>query len=82
VIVKLWSGKSQAQKRSLSDAIVREVTEILSYGEESVSVGFEEVSPSEWSRRVYEPDIQGKWKTLTKEPGYGPGPDVRKLKGE
>ena len=28
VIVKLWPGKSDAQKRELSDAIVREVTRI------------------------------------------------------
>lgn len=74
VIVKLWPGKSLAQKRALSDAIVRDVANILNYGEESVSVGFEEVSSNEWSARVYEPDIQGKWDTLLKRPGYGPGP--------
>jgi 4-oxalocrotonate tautomerase len=74
VIVKLWPGKSEAQKRGLSDAIVPGVTDILNYGEESASVGFEEVAPNEWSTRVYGPDIQGKWETLTKEPGYGPGP--------
>jgi 4-oxalocrotonate tautomerase len=73
VIVKLWPGKSDAQKRALSDAIVRNMAEILDHGEASVSVGFEEVAPNEWSTRVYAPDIQGKWKTLTKTPGYGPG---------
>lgn len=75
VIVKLWPGKSEAQKRDLSDAIVRDVTRVLNYGAESVSVGFEEVGPSDWSARVYEPDIRDKWDTLTKEPGYGPGRD-------
>ena len=44
VIVKLWPGKSAEQKRRLSDAIVRDVTSILNYGDESVSVAFEEVS--------------------------------------
>lgn len=29
VIVKLWPGKTQAQKLELSDAIVRDVTVIL-----------------------------------------------------
>ena len=43
VIVKLWPGKSAEQKRRLSDAIVRDVTSILNYGDESVSVAFEEV---------------------------------------
>jgi 4-oxalocrotonate tautomerase len=74
VIVKLWPGKSEAQKRDLSDAIVGEVTRILNYGEESVSVGFEDVDPGDWSAHVYGPDIQAKWRTLSKRPGYGPGP--------
>lgn len=72
VIVKLWPGKSDAQKRDLSDAIVRDVTSILGYGDESVSVGFEEVAPDEWTARVYEPDIENKWDALVKEPGYRP----------
>jgi len=75
VIVKLWPGKSDAQKGDLSDAIVRDVTRILNYGDESVSVGFEEVAPPDWSAQVYAPDIQGKWDTLVKQPGYGPGPN-------
>ena len=74
VIVKLWPGKSQAQKQALSDAIVRDVANILGYGDDSVSVGFEEVSSAQWSAEVYGPDIQDRWATLTKQPGYGPGP--------
>ena len=74
VIVKLWPGKTQAQKQALSDAIVRDVTSTLGYGDESVSVGFEEVPSAEWSAKVYGPDIQDRWATLTKQPGYGPGP--------
>lgn len=74
VIVKLWPGKSDDQKQRLSDAIVRDVTDIFDYGEESVSVAFEEVAPDEWSERVFHPDILGKWDSLAKEPGYGPRP--------
>jgi 4-oxalocrotonate tautomerase len=81
VIVKLWPGKSEAQKRELSDAIVRDVTGILSCGAESVSVDFEDVSPSEWSARVYEPDIQDRWDMLVKQPGYGPGPKPAAVRG-
>lgn len=75
VIVKLWPGKSEEQKRRLSDAIVQSVTSILNHGEESVSVAFEEVSSTDWSTHVYQPDILGKWGNLTKEPGYGPRPN-------
>ena len=70
VIVKLWPGKSSEQKRRLSDAIVRDVTSILNYGDESVSVAFEEVSARDWKSKVYEPDIVARWDQLAKEPGY------------
>jgi 4-oxalocrotonate tautomerase len=74
VIVKLWPGKSDAQKRALTDVIVRKVTGTLDCGPDAVSVGFEEIAPDDWTARVYEPDIKAKWDTLTKQPGYGPAP--------
>jgi len=70
VIVKLWPGKSEQQKTRLAEAITREVMEQLGYGEESVSVGFEEVSASDWSKKVYQPDIRDQWDKLYKKPGY------------
>ena len=74
VVVKLWPGKSDAQKQRLSGIIERGVTEILDYGEEAVSIGFEEVAPGDWNAKVYDPDILGRWDTLTKQPGYGARP--------
>ncbi len=74
VIVKLWPGKSDDQKRRLTETITRSVMETLGYGEDAVSVAFEEVAPAEWTRKVYEPDIAGKWASLTKQPGYGTQP--------
>ncbi|MCA8953189.1 MAG: tautomerase family protein [Planctomycetes bacterium] len=70
VIVKLWPGKSQQQKQRLADAITRAVTKELGYGDESVSVGFEEIAAQEWKRKVYDPDIVGRADTLLKKPGY------------
>ena len=43
VIVKLWPGKSEQQKKRLADAITKDVMEILGYGEKSISVALEEV---------------------------------------
>ena len=43
VIVKLWPGKSEQQKTCLAEAITKNVTEILHYGDESVSVAMEEI---------------------------------------
>jgi 4-oxalocrotonate tautomerase len=77
VIVKLWPGKSDEQKQRLSDAIVRDVTRVLNYGDESVSVAFEEFPSQNWTDQVFKPDILQKWDSLTKEPGYGPRPIER-----
>lgn len=70
VIVKLWPGKSDEQKQTLSDAIVRDVMSILNYGDESVSVAFEEVAARDWKSKVYEPDIIHRRDQLVKLPGY------------
>ena len=60
VIVKLWPGKSEQQKTRLADKIAKDVMEVLNYGEESVSVGFEEIESQDWRDKVYQPDIVGK----------------------
>ena len=70
VIVKLWPGKSQQQKQRLADAITRAVTEQLGYGDESVSVAFEEIRAADWKAQVYEPDIVQQAHKLLKKPGY------------
>ena len=70
VIVKLWPGKSAAQKARLAEKITRDVMEVLDDGDESVSVAIEEIKSSDWAKRVYQPDIKGKWDTLYKKPGY------------
>lgn len=70
VIVKLWPGKSEQQKKRLSDAITGDLMEVLHYGEDSVSVAIEEVPATEWKEKVYEPDIQQRSQTLYKKPGY------------
>ena len=70
VIVKLWPGKSEQQKRRLAEAITKDVTTVLHYGDESVSVALEEVAPAEWAEKVYRPDIVEKVATLYKKPGY------------
>jgi len=70
VIVKLWPGKSEQQKRRLAAAIAKNVASVLNYGDESVSVALEEVAAAEWGEKVYRPDIVKKAATLYKKPGY------------
>jgi 4-oxalocrotonate tautomerase len=70
VIVKLWPGKSEQQKARLAEEIVKDVTRVLNYGEESVSVAIEEVEPEDWAEKVYRPDIVDNLERLYKRPGY------------
>ncbi|MBT2793515.1 tautomerase family protein [Paraburkholderia strydomiana] len=70
VIVKAWPGKTEEQKRRLAEAITEDVMRILGYGEESVSVGFEEITSDRWKDEVYRPDIEARSHTLYKKPGY------------
>lgn len=74
VVVKLWPGKSDHQKAKLAKRITQEVCSVLGYGEESVSVAFEEVSSRDWMTTVYERDIVKGPGQLFKRPGYGPAP--------
>lgn len=70
VIVKLWPGKSEQQKTQLAKAITRNVMDVLGYGDDSVSVGFEEISSRDWAKQVYKPDIVDHPERIYKKPGY------------
>ncbi len=43
---------------------------IFNYGEGSVSVAMEEISPQDWPQKVYRSDILDKPEQLYKKPGY------------
>jgi 4-oxalocrotonate tautomerase len=70
IIVKLWPGKTEQQKKQLAERITKDVMDVLNYGDESVSVAFEEVSSNEWKKKVYERDILKQPEKLYKKPGY------------
>jgi 4-oxalocrotonate tautomerase len=70
VIVKLWPGKSEQQKTQLAEDITRSVMKTLQYGEDSVSVAFEEIAAKDWASKVYHADIVANEDKLYKKPGY------------
>jgi len=72
VIVKMYPGRSEEQKRRLADEIAKDVAEITQCDESVVSVAIEEVESGDWADEVYRPDILDKKQTLYKEPGYNP----------
>jgi 4-oxalocrotonate tautomerase len=72
IIVKLYPGRSEKQKKQLVDQIAKDVVTIAKCKEKAVSIAIEEVDPSNWAEMVYKPDILDKVHTLYKKPGYNP----------
>ena len=72
VIIKLYPGRTEAQKNQLAGEIAKDVAEIAKCEEKSVQVAFDEVDPQDWVAKVYKPDIVEKKDLLYKEPGYNP----------
>lgn len=72
VIVKMFAGRNEADKKRLADAVANAVMNSLGTSESSISVAIEDVSPDEWMSKVYEPDILGEPVRIFKKPGYKP----------
>lgn len=72
IIVKMYSGRSEEQKQKLAEAVTKAVMASTGNGEEAVSVSIEDVAPSDWTEKVYKPDIENGSGKLYKRPGYGP----------
>jgi len=70
VIVKLWPGKSEAQKQRLAEEIVKDFVELFGYKEDSLSIAIEEVLQKDWAEKVYKPEIINHPEKLYKKPGY------------
>ncbi len=72
IIVKLYPGRSEQQKKQLADEIVKDVVTIAGCNKSAVSVAFEEINSDKWAEKVYRPDIMNCPGTLYKKPGYNP----------
>jgi len=70
VIVKMYAGRSEQQKARLAQEVTRAVMSALQCPEDWISVGIEDVAPSDWTTLVHEPDILGKAATIYKNPHY------------
>ncbi|MDJ0955025.1 MAG: tautomerase family protein [Acidimicrobiia bacterium] len=72
VVVKMYQGRTDEQKRALAEAIVADVVAIAGCKESSVSVAVEEFDPADWADAVYRPDIIERRSDLVRAPGYNP----------
>jgi len=72
VVVKMWAGKTEAQKQALAEAMVQALKSAVGSSDSSISVAIEDVAPEQWMQQVYEPEIAPRLESLYKKPGYGP----------
>jgi 4-oxalocrotonate tautomerase len=72
VIVKLLSGRSEHQKAKIAEAVTQAVMATAHCPEDAVSVCIEDVASSDWTEKVFKPDIIGNSGQLYKKPGYDP----------
>jgi len=70
IIVKLWPGRSEAEKIALAEKMTEAMKEIMGIPDKSISVAFEEIAKENWTEEVYKPDIVAKENLLYKKPGY------------
>jgi 4-oxalocrotonate tautomerase len=72
VIIKMYAGRTEEQKKKLVKAITDSIVKIVDADDKYVSIAIEDVSPEDWAEKVYRPDILEKQNTLYKKPGYNP----------
>lgn len=70
IIVKLWKGKTEEQKKKLAEELTKTAMSVIGYGEESFSVSIKDIDPKDWGEKVYHPHIIEQKEKLYKQPGY------------
>jgi 4-oxalocrotonate tautomerase len=71
VIVKMYPGRSEEQKRKLADMITAALIEAAGAKESSVSIAIDEVDPAGWPE-YFKNEIIKNEDRLYKKPGYNP----------
>lgn len=72
VIIKMLAGRTDEQKKNLADEITKVVMKHTGNSEDAVSISIEDIAQSDWTEKVYKPDIASHWEKLYKNPGYDP----------
>ena len=70
VTVKMYPGKTDAQKAEMAEAIAAALMASAGTAEKAISVSIEDVAQADWEAQVYRPEIVGRPEILFKKPGY------------
>lgn len=70
IIVKLWVGKTEAQKKKLTEELTKTAMSVIGYSAGSFSVAIEDFEPKDWKEKVFIPDILNQQDKLYKKPEY------------
>lgn len=70
VNVRMYPGRTNEQKRALTQRIVEAMEETLGVSERHVTVVIEDVAPNDWATVVVEPEIRRKTDRLFKSADY------------
>lgn len=68
--IKMLEGKTEEQKKKLTEAIIKAAQGVIGFGDESYSVTIEDFTLNQWKNDVYPKDIMERKEILYKEPGY------------
>ncbi|AYN69355.1 4-oxalocrotonate tautomerase [Euzebyella marina] len=68
--LKMITGKTEAQKQQLTEALVKAMQSVIGFGDDSYSVAIEDFSQDEWKNDVYPNHIMKNKEKLYKKPGY------------
>ncbi len=69
IIVKMYPGRSHEQKQALAQELTKTLMSVLGSKKEVISVGIEDIAPTDWAELVNKPDVLAKPDTIYKQPG-------------
>lgn len=64
VIVKLWPGRNDQQKRVIADRVIQAIVESAGVAPTTVTVGIEEVPRERWQEEVHVPEVDRKGSSI------------------
>lgn len=72
ITLKMYQGRTEEQKKAVTEALAETLQKTLGCAEEHVSISIYDYDPKEWGEKVFYPEIMHDEKHLYKKPGYKP----------